>query len=220
MNGDRGAALLIEWMDVDPSHEAKLTGWYAHEELPRLVSVPGVLGAAFYEATEGAPRHMVVCELDDARVLGTEAWVAGLQARRASASAAAIAPALRRHLRIGYHQVFPRVNDLGAPPAPAMSYLQVGRMDIQPEREQEFNDWYDTAYIPPYQAIEGCLDARRFLAVDGQPRYLTLYGLANPQVRHSAQWQAAKTSNPWTLRFQPLQHGWGSPGVYRRIVGG
>jgi hypothetical protein len=36
----------------------------------------------------------------------------------------------------------------------------MGRIDIPQMVEEEFNDWYNTAYIPPYLAVPGCLGAR------------------------------------------------------------
>ncbi len=100
-------------------------------------------------------------------------------------------------------------------PAP---FLQMGRIDIPALVEEEFNDWYNTAYIPPYLAAPGCLGARRYVAVDGQPKYLTLYEFANPTVSETPEWARARDSNPWSNRVRTfMRHDVGSPGVYRRI---
>jgi hypothetical protein len=94
----------------------------------------------------------------------------------------------------------------------------MGRIDIAAAVEEEFNDWYNTAYIPVYLTVPGVLRARRFLAVEGQPKYLTLYEFEHAQVPESEAWGKARTSNPWSKRMSPnLRHDAGSPGVYRRI---
>jgi hypothetical protein len=45
----------------------------------------------------------------------------------------------------------------------------MGRIDIPLVVKDEFNDWYNTAYIPLYRAVPGCLGARRYVAIDSQP---------------------------------------------------
>jgi hypothetical protein len=54
-------------------------------------------------------------------------------------------------------------------------YLQMGRIDIPAAMEEEFNAWYNTVYVPGYLQVPGVLGARRFVVVDGQPKYLTVY---------------------------------------------
>ena len=97
-------------------------------------------------------------------------------------------------------------------------FLQMGRIDVPAAVEEEFNAWYNTAYIPGYLAVPGCLGARRFVAVEGQPKYLTVYEFEHARVSESEAWARARTSNPWTRRVHPyLRHDEGSPGVYERI---
>ena len=74
----------------------------------------------------------------------------------------------------------------------------MGRIDIGAAMEEEFNDWYNTAYIPPYLTVPGCLGARRYVAIDSQPKYLTLYEFANAAVSESPEWDKARDSNPWS----------------------
>jgi hypothetical protein len=94
----------------------------------------------------------------------------------------------------------------------------MGRIDIPATVEEEFNDWYNTAYIPPYLQCPGVLGARRFVAVEGQPKYLTLYEFDNAGASETAEWNKARDSNVWSNRVRPfMRHDRGSPGVYRRI---
>jgi hypothetical protein len=48
-------------------------------------------------------------------------------------------------------------------------------MDIDPANEAEFNRWYDREHLEERIAIDGFLEARRYIAHEGQPKYLSLY---------------------------------------------
>ena len=51
-------------------------------------------------------------------------------------------------------------------------------MDIAPEHEAEFNEWYEREHIAERVAIDGFMEARRYLAADASPKYLGLYSTA------------------------------------------
>ena len=60
--------------------------------------------------------------------------------------------------------------------------------------------------------------ARRYVAIDGQPKYLTLYEFEHAGVSETAEWARARDSNPWSNRVRAfMRHDVGSPGVYRRL---
>ena len=66
--------------------------------------------------------------------------------------------------------------------------------------------------------MPGCLGARRYVAIESQPKYLTLYEFENPAVSESEPWVRARDGNPWSNRIRPyMRHDIGSPGVYRRV---
>jgi hypothetical protein len=48
-------------------------------------------------------------------------------------------------------------------------------MDIDAADEADFNRWYDREHLEERVAIEGFLEARRYIAVEGSPKYLCLY---------------------------------------------
>jgi hypothetical protein len=49
--------------------------------------------------------------------------------------------------------------------------------DIEPKYEEEFNAWYDTEHLPKLLALPGFLDAARYVATKGGPKYLAAYEL-------------------------------------------
>jgi len=64
-------------------------------------------------------------------------------------------------------------------------------MDIDPSDEAEFNRWYDREHLEERVAIDGFLEARRYIAHDGSPKYLSLYSTATFEVLNSAAYRAA-----------------------------
>src|SRR6476646_2066987 len=51
--------------------------------------------------------------------------------------------------------------------------------------DQEFNAWYSDRHLPQLKEIPGILDAARYVAVKGGPKYLAVYELESPEVIHS-----------------------------------
>ena len=64
-------------------------------------------------------------------------------------------------------------------------------MDIDPSDEAEFNRWYDREHLEERVAIEGFLEARRYIAHQGAPKYLSLYSTETFDVLDSATYRAA-----------------------------
>jgi hypothetical protein len=58
-------------------------------------------------------------------------------------------------------------------------------MDIAPSDEAEFNRWYDREHLLERVAIDGFLEARRYIAHQGSPKYLCLYSTATFEVLDS-----------------------------------
>ena len=216
----RGTGLLMVWTDIDAEHEAEFNRWYDEEHLPELLQVPGFLSAGRYSALKGGPKYLAIYELEDHNVLRSAAYLDAVKYRpSARRSAAGTSRIGRNFLRNLYRQIYPvhthpAGQTMGMPPV-----LQMGRIDVPAAVEEEFNDWYNWVYIPNYLTVPGVLGARRFVAVEGQPKYLTLYEFEHAGVPDSQEWTRARDSNPWTRRMRPnLRHDEGSPGVYRRIT--
>jgi hypothetical protein len=70
-------ALLVASMNIDPAIEADFTEWYDTEHLPQLGSVPGVLSARRFRATDTASerRYLALYHLRDGNVSQSEAWL-------------------------------------------------------------------------------------------------------------------------------------------------
>ena len=64
-------------------------------------------------------------------------------------------------------------------------------MDIDAADEADFNRWYDREHLEERVAIEGFLEARRYVAEEGSPKYLSLYSTENFEVLDSPAYRAA-----------------------------
>src|ERR1700759_3743246 len=74
-------------------------------------------------------------------------------------------------------------------------------MDIAAADEAEFNRWYDHEHLEERVAIEGFLEARRYVAHKASPKYLCLYSTKTFEVLDSRAYRA-KLANPtdWSAK--------------------
>src|ERR1700755_850641 len=63
-------------------------------------------------------------------------------------------------------------------------------MDIDGAHEDEFNRWYAREHLEERVAIEGFLEARRYLAHTGSPKFLFLYSTKTIEVLDSPAYRA------------------------------
>jgi hypothetical protein len=215
----RGNGLLMAWTDVPAEHEAAFNDWYDREHMLRLAAVPGFLSGARYRALRGGPKYLAMYELEDHTVLRTSAFLDEVRFRP-SAARTRISPSHigRNFLLNAYRRIYPVMSQPAEETWEPAPFLQMGRIDIPAAMEEEFNDWYNTVFIPDFLKVPGVLRARRFLAIEGAPKYLTVYEFAHAKVSDSPEWAAARETNPWTRRVRPhLRLDAGSPAVFERI---
>ena len=68
-------------------------------------------------------------------------------------------------------------------------------MDIDASDEAEFNRWYDREHLQERVAIEGFLEARRYIAHQASPKYLCLYSTRTIDVLDSPAYKT-RLANP------------------------
>lgn len=64
-------------------------------------------------------------------------------------------------------------------------------MDIDDANEADFNRWYDREHLQERVAIEGFLEARRYVAHEAEPKYLSLYSTETFEVLDSPAYRTA-----------------------------
>ena len=92
-------------------------------------------------------------------------------------------------------------------------YLFSASMDVAPEKEDIFNEVYDTEHIPMLKKVPGVLSVARFktqeltmviggerrtIVAENEPRYSALYEIEGPEVLTSDAW-----AEPWTKDVGP-----------------
>ena len=76
--------------------------------------------------------------------------------------------------------------------------------DVPVENEEEYNRWYNEEHIPERLSIPGVLNAARYEAVQGGPRYLASYELESADTWHSDAWQKwLKEPTEWSKKMSP-----------------
>ena len=216
MPNKKGAALLTVWAEVPADKEDDFNRWYNEEHLAERLAIPGVLSAARYETvTTGAPKHLAVYELEDIAVMESDAYTAARNnatdwTRRASPEVIGTT-----YIRNTYAQIFPAEPEPDAARSGMAPALQIGRMTVPPELDAEWNEWYNSVYVPNYMKVPGCIRGRRYRAVVGEPAYMTMYELDNPDVSATDEWLRQRAIDPRNERWQnTMQHAAGSPGVW------
>jgi hypothetical protein len=94
--------------------------------------------------------------------------------------------------------------------------LLLAMMEPPTASEDEFHAWYDTEHQPGRASLPGFLNARRFVCVDGWPRYLAIYDLETLAVLKSDEYLAASYSrfSNWGKRLLSNVYGqWRGEGV-------
>jgi hypothetical protein len=64
-------------------------------------------------------------------------------------------------------------------------------MDVDAAHEADFNRWYDREHLEERVAIPGFIEARRYAAIEGSPKYLSLYSTETFEVLDSPAYRAA-----------------------------
>ncbi len=78
-------------------------------------------------------------------------------------------------------------------------------MDVDLEHEEDFNRWYDREHLEERVAIEGFIEARRYVSEDGAPKYLFLYSTETIDVLNSPAYKA-RLANPTEWSKKTMAH--------------
>ncbi len=96
-------------------------------------------------------------------------------------------------------------------------YLFVVMMDVEPEKEAEFNDIYNNEHIPVLLKVPGVLGAARYrTSSEGAPKYLAVYEVESADVPSSKAFRDAADSGEWPNKVRPYTKN-RSRFVYERI---
>ena len=212
MADKKGTGLLLVWADMSADKEDDFNRWYNEEHIPELLSVPGVLNAARYEAVKSGPKHLACYELESPAVVDSDAF----KNRPRTEWGTRVSPNVNYMSNV-YQMIRPTTLTPEARASELASVLQIGRMDIPPEHEDEWNQWYNNIYSTNYEKVPGCIRARRLRVVGGEPKYAVIYELEHEKVSESPEWLTQRDIDPSNQRMRSLMtHATGSPGVWKK----
>src|ERR1043166_7718753 len=190
--------LITGWVHVAPEREEEFNDWYALEHFPQILAVPGFVRGRRYAAEDSVPKYLAWYETADEKVEPGPDFQAVVNRPT---------PWTRR-MRKFYGDSRERMNfrlarEVGPAPAPDAPWLYLVHTDIPDHVVDEYNEWYDQEHLPRLVTVPGVVRARRYVAVEGSPKYLTAYELTDRDAFESpAGLKARKT--PWTEKMRSL----------------
>ena len=216
----KGRGLLMVYTDVPAEVEDEFNRWYDEEHIPERLAISGVLSAARYVALQGGPKHLACYELSEPEAWHSDAWQHYLTnptewSKRMSPSVVG-----EVYVRNLYRLIYPDDVPEETAQADMAPVVLVGRMSVPAGLEAEFNHAYNSERMPACHAVPGYIRGRRFEAVMGEPKYITVHEMRSVQVTESPEWEAWRTAvtPQWSNYVRPqMAHASGSPGIYTRI---
>lgn len=200
--------LLVRIGDVPPKIEPDWNHWYDTTHIPNRLSKPGFISVRRFLALWGEYKYLTLYELDNLEALESEAYVKlrEWEASLPPESFEAITLKLPDFTRGVYEQIYPEQEEYEMPNTEIL--FTIGH-DVPPNREEEFNAWYNTEHIPAMiNRVPGFVTARRFRNVGSllpsgsgktspSPKYVTLYDLSDEKVLESEVFKR-ETNSPWS----------------------
>ena len=189
--------ILIAAMDYSDVAADEFHDWYDTEHIPERLAVPGFLNAERWLGSANPKQSLALYDLDTVGVLQSAPYRA-VGGANGSPWTKRVTGRTKSIIRFEGEQLRP--GDALAP-AGAAALLLIA-MNVAPEAEAEFNEWYNTEHIPALGSVPGTLCARRYRGTGATQRYAAIYHFANPDVPNSAAWKSAG-GTPWTEKMRP-----------------
>ena len=98
-------------------------------------------------------------------------------------------------------------------------YMLIASMDIELEKEDLFNEVYDTEHIPGILKVPGVTSVERLksqpmqmhvggklqdMDVSGEPKYTAIYQIQGPEVLTTKEWGEAVEAGRWPTEVRPF----------------
>ncbi|TRM66848.1 hypothetical protein BD626DRAFT_484023 [Schizophyllum amplum] len=178
--------------------------WYNNEHGPRRLTIDGFLNAARWEAVDGKkPSWLTLYDLTSEDVANGDAYQA--VAAMGSDNEKEILQKLEASARVVYRYLSSRTHPSATQEQLPGKYVLAVWMDVKPEREEEFNKWYNEEHLALLEKVPGWLRGRRYTLVgakargaapEAQLKYLAVHELSHDGFMESAELKEAM-STPW-----------------------
>jgi hypothetical protein len=80
--------------------------------------------------------------------------------------------------------------------------MLVVEIEVEPDYEADFNQWYDNEHVPELVALPGFVSAQRYRLLSDSCTYLALYELEYPSAATSHEYMS-RAASEWFLRLRP-----------------
>ena len=135
--------ILIAAMDFSAAPDDEFHDWYDLEHIPERLRIPGFLNADRWIGSDNPKISVATYDLETVKVLLSPGYLA-IGGENLSPWSKRVTARTQRLLRFEGDQILPGDQ---LPPASAGGLL-LNAMNIAPEHEAEFNEWYDKEHIP------------------------------------------------------------------------
>jgi hypothetical protein len=88
--------------------------------------------------------------------------------------------------------VFRKIFSYGERPPKDAEFVLTVRLNTPPEHEKDFTAWYNEDHLPALVGVPGVYCARRYLAVEGDPRFLAVYEMREGGIPKTPEWDKAR----------------------------
>ena len=100
-------------------------------------------------------------------------------------------------------------------------YIYIASMDVQPDKEDIFNEVYDTEHVPAMLSVPGVVAATRYkvephevtigdqsktIPDPSEPHYHAVYEFDDSAVMDSKEWAEATEAGRWPSEVRPYTH--------------
>jgi hypothetical protein len=191
--------LLLAAFDFSTAHADEFHDWYDLEHVPERERVPGFLLCERWISAANPKVAVATYDLETVGVMQSAPYKA-IAYGNLSVWSKRVTAMCKRLIRFEGEQI-------AGPSGPIKNAgaLLVNAMNVTPEHEHEFNEWYNSEHIPLLGKVPGAIAARRYRSTEASgasQRYIAIYHLASPDVPDSAAWKTA-ANTPWTEKLRP-----------------
>jgi hypothetical protein len=174
------STIHLAMFDLEAGLEREFGDWYETEHVPAILARDGWHRLRRFQCTDGQPL-VSLYDLDDGVSTERQLSEAPFRSDRFAA----------RGIRNYHARTWREIHRAGQHPR-RPEWVNIVMVDVEDEYADEFNRWYNEVHVPEILGCPGWLANRRYECVDGEPRFLAIYDLSDPeQPFNSPEWAAA-----------------------------
>jgi len=164
--------LFTVFVQVKPESVKEFNKWY-DDHVIEVVDCPGFFDGYRYEALglDGAT-YLATYHIDSAKALETPEFGKARGWKEFQPVVIQASNAIYQHI---YSSPTPFRVSQGLKP----DLFRFNRSEPTPEKEAEFNHWWNNIHLPETMECPGYISAERYVALKGTPKYMVMYYIAS-----------------------------------------